>query len=231
MTDLMNALANITPGNNKKPTKRNAWGALRAVVKAIETGEVPRAEDLALLYRYFRPAPPKKPKTWWQWVAKPAECAAKAAEGRWYLHYVHVTEDYAESTDGRRLHRVPASLIDAEPGYYHPTGEPLDDVTKRGISYPDTNRVWPGEENPVVYSHSTHLEGAKGGMAVHYAPACPSGYGTAVEERYVTEATGGPTGAEPMLFAGEGQGNQPALLIVRYAEGASAIVIPVASKE
>ena len=226
MTDLMNTLANITP--DKKPTKRNAWGALRDVIKAVEAGEAPCSQDLAILYHCFRPAPPKRPKTWWQWVAKPAEDAAKAADVRWYLHYVHVTEDYAESTDGHRIHRVPASLIDAEPGYYHPTGEPLDYDPERGIKYPDTNRVWPGEEKPVAYSHSTHLEGVKGGMAMHYAPAHPSGYGMDVAERYATEATGGPTDEEPMLYAGnDRRDHQLPPLIVRYAEGASAIVMPV----
>ena len=225
MSDLMNTLANTKTG--QKPTKRNAWAALCSVFGAIEAEEAPKSADLAMLYHHFRPAPPKNPKTWWQWVAKPAEAAAKANDLRWYLRYVRVTDEYAESTDGHRIHRVPALLIDAEPGFYHPTGERLDPESEQTIQYPDTSRLWPREDTPVAYSHSAHQEGVKGGMIMHYAPAHPSGHHTAVAERYATEATGAPTNAEPMTFSAKDRESQPALFVVRYAEGASALTMPV----
>lgn len=128
-------LANMKPA---KKTKAAAFEALRGVLADLQLGAPPDPEHLATLYHQFLPPRPKKPRTAWDWVCS---ALAKKNEARYYLRYVHVTERFAEATDGHRLHRVPLAALDnpPAPGMYHASGEPCTDE----MHYPETDRLVP----------------------------------------------------------------------------------------
>ncbi|WP_201174078.1 hypothetical protein [Halorhodospira halophila] len=85
------------------------------------------------IYAYFMPAPPKKPKTAFDWVA--AAVATDKNELRQYLRFVRIFDNGDRvATDGKRLH-LDRGTGDA-PGWYAPNGS-VTAAPWEGCEYPD----------------------------------------------------------------------------------------------
>ncbi len=106
------------------------------VVRDLIAGEEMTVEQAAMLYAYFAPAIPAKPKTPEQWVAK----AMAKKDVRYYLQYIYSDGARIMATDGHRVHiwhtdQYPAGFYDANMVQIEVDG-----------TFPDINRVIP--KNP-----------------------------------------------------------------------------------
>ena len=216
--NIRHALANIEASS----TKKAAWEALSRVLDDIEIDRLPNRDDLASLYQHFRPAAPKQPKTWWDWVAAPAVSAK--ADHRHYLHWVHVTAEYAESTDRHRIHRVPAHLVDVDPGFYWPTGEPVSDPD----NYPDVDRVIPDRDGCVPLEFVDVVSVDDKTDAHRYQFESGVGEFLSINKRYSEIATAPHTRgwAEGPVITAEAEYGNPKMR-VDYNNGALVVVMPL----
>lgn len=129
--------AKAAPDVPKKTDKRLAFKAVQTLANVLDKAGVEdqgAVDALARLYQHTLPAKPAKIRNTWEWV-----CAALAGkkDARWYLHYVHVTPDVIEATDGHRLHHAP-NTDGLEPGLYDRAGVITNDPVE---AYPPTARV------------------------------------------------------------------------------------------
>lgn len=119
-----------------KATKEAAFAAVKSLCDSplAET----HADELAKLYSYFCPSPPKLPKSPEQWVA----LAADPQDYRRYLRLVYVSNRTAHASDGRRMHIAPTTLAD---GWYDLALSPI--VVPSDYAFPDVARVMPAHKN------------------------------------------------------------------------------------
>ena len=116
---------------NKKPSKMEA----QKIIKSLAALHPENIGDLEKLYSFFMPAPSKKPKTPFQWVAR----AVGKKDLKEYLNYVYATETEIVATDGHRMHITRNTDSRFKPGYYLANGElayPPDQWT-----YPNYRRI------------------------------------------------------------------------------------------
>jgi len=136
----MTALSRIAEASRSVPQVRNKALAFKAVCEIIknltEDQENELHGELARLYAAFQPTVPKKPKTMFDWVAK----AMAKNDVRYYLNFVHVTEERMVGTDGHRLHIAP-NTDGLEPGFYDKNGTKLHNPDY--ARFPDVDRVMP----------------------------------------------------------------------------------------
>lgn len=132
--DKLSTIATIAHGS-RKPNKAHAF---RVVRNLIASGNAPNDEQLAILYGYFQPAVPKKPKTVFDWVA----LALGKNDVRRQINMLHVKNGVLYATDGHRIHYAPTELAD---GCYDKSGSPTDfnmDFASVERIISDTSNQW-----------------------------------------------------------------------------------------
>jgi hypothetical protein len=125
----LNEVATMTANNNKA----NRKAAFNVVNALIDNNEPPTTAQLAILYSFFTPSQPAKPKTPAQWVQK----AVAVKDVRYYLNNAHASGGFLRGTDGHRMHIAPiAGIFD---GFYDKNTNAVDvDGT-----FPNVQRVIP----------------------------------------------------------------------------------------
>ena len=116
--------------NSKKPTRGKVFEIVQGLAASMADTE--HADDLALLYRYFLPTIPKRPKNVVDWLAK----AVDQKELRIYLRYIHVVKHdkklLAVASDGHRIH-FSYDHVFSEEGVYNTAGERAVCDSKRSL--------------------------------------------------------------------------------------------------
>jgi hypothetical protein len=97
---------------DKLPREQTKKAAIFALTNELARGHELTEHDIAMLYAYFTPNTPAKPKTDIQWLA----LALPKNDVRYYLNYIYSDGARIMATDGHRLHVVTNSEYDA--GYY-----------------------------------------------------------------------------------------------------------------
>lgn len=165
---LLNETAKMADMMTRKPVKSFVFDHVR---KLVLDGKLP-PDEAAALYAYFMPAPPKKPKTAFQWVAL---AVAGKNEHRYYLRFVYVTDDHLVGCDGFRLH-VALNADGLPPGYYNVKGDRVHDTDE--FAYPDWARLLApyqsGSATTVTVSANT-LDVVETGRVTAYAIPTASG--------------------------------------------------------
>lgn len=138
----LNKLATVAQAA-RKPRKKEAQEIIQHIAELYPE----HLNNLALLYNYFMPAIPKRPKTPFNWVAT----AAGVADVRYYLNYIYVTEKRIVATDGNSLH-VTKNVEKSIPGYYLSNGAWFEKCS--WARYPDIDRVL----GAVEYSKAVYVD-------------------------------------------------------------------------
>lgn len=213
----LDMLPNLADGG--KPTKARAFEMVKELATTLEgvddSGDALR--NLAALYAYFMPAAPKKAKTPFQWVA----LAMGKQDVRYYLNYVHVTENHIEATDGHRMHKTPNH--DSLPaGFYNAAGDKVK--APDFANFPDTGRVTPAlmgrDRVEPDFNAWPLIEVGNSGKCFAYR--LPND--VHVEKRYLEAALNNPAGVDALYI---GASNEAVCIKYKGGDEATAVIMPM----
>lgn len=219
-----NELAQLAAFGVKKPNKKEAAETI-AQLAATLGGDY--HAQLAGLYAYFMPAPPAKPKTAFDWVAK----AISPKDVREYCRYVYVTQDYITATDGHRLHWT-VNTHDMEPGFYDKQGHRLKDPGE--YNYPDVDRIKPNRTGALDRYKKLDPDTLDDITELHSVPGKFTGVridgALGLNKQYLDDARAAPGGYALAQFAYDGTGREPVFMELEKGNGEPplrAVVMPM----
>jgi len=192
----------------KKISKHDAIAKLENLVQ--QPGMEDYIEDLAVLYKFFIPSAPTKPKTVQQWVAKAAD--VKLKDIRPYCAYVYSHDDTIVATNGHILFTAKQTL---DPGYYDTkTGKLVYDAD--AFSYPNYQHLLPDTSTMTeVNIEDAEIVSAGGDV-------CYLINGSQFNKKHVDNALTCPTESEPRIFL-----STPGKPMCVEYDDATALIMPV----
>jgi DNA polymerase III sliding clamp (beta) subunit (PCNA family) len=156
----------------EKPSKAIAYG----LAKKLYSGENLDDYEKNMLLNFFAPAPSKKPKNSFEWVA----LVVRKKDVRQYLNFVYSDGTRIMATDGHRVHYSESEL---QEGFYCPkTGLKVEENLG---NFPNIDKVLPDERRSHIVLDKNELDIIKINDKIN---AYKVGDGLGVNSNYLKDA-------------------------------------------